>query len=162
MLEPDENGVYLRLDASPMRRLFAVGVFYGLGGMVAWLALGPPLSMGARLGLLVLAFAALFQGEALRRATQGAILLTTAGLVDGSGRVLAALDEIERVERGTFAFKPSHGFLVVLKHRAPRAWVPGMWWRMGRRVGIGGVTAGSQGKAMADRLAMVLARRDAG
>jgi hypothetical protein len=44
-----------------------------------------------------------------------------------------------------------------LSDKAPRAWYPGLWWRMGRRVGIGGVTSAAQTKAMAEIIAAMIA-----
>jgi len=70
---------------------------------------------------------------------------------------LTTLDNIEKVERGIFAMKPSNGFAVKL-HQAPGfAFCPGLYWQMGRTLGIGGVTPRGAAKAMADGLAMHLA-----
>jgi hypothetical protein len=63
------------------------------------------------------------------------------------------------VERGAFAFKPSNGFLVRLDKPLGRGWAPGLWWRLGRLLGVGGVTSASQSKAMAEILSLELARR---
>ena len=73
--------------------------------------------------------------------------------------MIALIDEIERVERGMFAMKPSNGFLLRLKSRRQRSWQPGLWWALGRRVGIGGVTPGSQSKVMAQMLEALLVER---
>jgi len=43
----------------------------------------------------------------------------------------------------------------------PRAWSPGMWWRMGRRVGIGGTVAAGPAKFMAEQIALRIATRTA-
>ena len=39
------------------------------------------------------------------------------------------------------------------------AWAPGMWWRVGRRVGVGGLTGGAESRAVADALAAMLVER---
>ena len=78
------------------------------------------------------------------------------GLRDGNGRLLCRMDQIAGVDRGAFAFKPSNGFLVKLKEPMPRVWQPGLWWRLGRRIGVGGVTPAGQGKFMADMIALKL------
>ena len=62
------------------------------------------------------------------------------------GPSLHNLKNIARVERGLFAFKPSNGFLILLNNPMSRAWHPGLWWRFGRRIGIGGVTPQAEGK----------------
>ena len=64
------------------------------------------------------------------------------------------------VDRGLFAFKPSNGFVVVLSQGGWRGWAPGLWWRLGRRLGVGGVTSAAQAKAMAEILSIEIARRD--
>ena len=37
---------------------------------------------------------------------------------------------------------------------------PGLWWRIGRRIGVGGVTPASQSKVMADLITARLIERD--
>jgi hypothetical protein len=44
--------------------------------------------------------------------------------------------------------------------RADRVWEPGMWWRLGKFVAIGGVTPGSQTKTMSEILSALVAERD--
>jgi hypothetical protein len=70
------------------------------------------------------------------------------------------MDGIRSVERGAFAFKPSHGFTLVMKEKQPRAWAPGLWWRLGRRVGVGGVTSAGQTKFMAEQIALRIEDRN--
>lgn len=89
-------------------------------------------------------------------------MLTTTGLYDHTGAAIAPLDNIDKVDRALFTFKPSNGFLVRLKTPGPRAWQPGMWWRVGTRVGVGGVTSGAATKIVADTLSMMVADRDKG
>jgi hypothetical protein len=149
-------GEILRLEPSPSRRLFALGVLYGLGVMVLLLALGPDPNPTARLALVVLGAVILWQGEQMRRSTRVAVVLTGDGLFDSAGRVIARREEIARVDRSVFAFKPSNGFLLHLAAPAPRAWAPGLWWRLGPRVGVGGVVPGAGARVMADRLSLML------
>ncbi len=160
MFSPDADGVYVRLSASPARRMFAVGVLGGLGVVMLLLALGPGIAPPSRFALIVLAGLTIVQADRLRRATLAELLLTADGLVDDSGRVLALMRDIVRVERGVFALKPSNGFTLVLNSRAARAWAPGLWWRIGRRVGVGGVVPSGPAKVMAECIAMRLATDD--
>jgi len=85
------------------------------------------------------------------------VALTEAGLYDASGRELARFDQMRGTDRGAFAFKPSSGFVVALHRPAPPLWAPGLYWRFGRSLGIGGVTRAVEARAMADLVAMHLA-----
>ena len=98
----------------------------------------------------------------MRRATSNAIELTATILRDSDGTVIARIEDIEHIDRGVFAFKPSNGFLLRTKAGTggTREWRPGLWWRMGRRIGIGGMTPGRQTKYMAEAIATIIATRD--
>ncbi|MBI6629874.1 hypothetical protein [Pontibaca salina] len=93
------------------------------------------------------------------RATALSVELHEGGLRDSAGTVLVRFDGIEMVERGNFALKPSQGFVVRTALPGPFAWRPGLWWRIGRRVGVGGVVSASQTKQMATLLDARLAAR---
>jgi len=156
LFEPDEEGIYARVAASGPRRWLAYGMQVLLGAILVYVALAFPIAPLGLVFLLVFGVVMLWQAERLRRATTMQIVLTDADLRDTSGVVLASLSDIERVERGAFALKPSHGFTIVLRSKKPRAWAPGLWWRIGRRVGVGGVTQSGQAKFMAEQLAIRL------
>jgi hypothetical protein len=161
MFEPDAEGVYVRFGASRARRVFACTVLYGLGVLLIYVAIIRPPAILWLLFLLALGAGVLIIAERLRRATQIEILLTATDVRDSTGYILAPLDDVISVERGAFALKPSNGFTLVLRKRAPRAWVPGMWWRVGRRVGVGGTTPAGPAKFMAEQVALHIAARDA-
>lgn len=142
-----------RIRTSPGRRVLGVGAMTFLGGMLVYMGAGTPgMDMLWRAALAVGGALSLFVAQVMWRCTAHDLILTTDALTDSDGTVLARMDEIARVDRGTFAAKPSNGFLLILKSRAPRAWRPGLWWRLGRRVAIGGVTAGSQTRPVADMI----------
>lgn len=146
--------------ASTPRRWMGIGMLAILGGLLLYVAFAtPPQQVGWQAFLVVLGLAALFLSEKMRRATELTIHLTQEGLFDSAGTQIAALANIDRVDRGTFAFKPSNGFTLRLKTADTRHWQPGIWWRMGRRVGIGGVMPGAQTKIMAEILQAMIAER---
>ena len=89
------------------------------------------------------------------------LVLSPAGLTCSDGRVVADMDEIIGVDRGAFAFKPSNGFMLKLSRKGPFAWEPGIWWRIGRRVGVGGVTPGTPAKVMAEMIQERITQRAA-
>lgn len=153
--------VLATVSASLPRRAFGIGVLLCLGGILIFVGLGRSHEvLFWQIFMLVFGAAVLWLASRMWHATAQRIHLTEAGLFDSEGRELALIDQIAGVERGTFAIKPSNGFVVVLKAARGRAWAPGLWWRSGRRVGIGGVTAAGQTKFMAEMLTALLAQRD--
>ncbi len=147
--------------ASAARRGLGLAMLGLLGLLLIYVALvRSPAEPGWQAFLLLAGLVSLWAGDRMRRATALSVELTPAGLRSSDGEVIATLDRIEGVDRGMFAFKPSNGFLLRLTEPAGARWQPGLWWRLGRRVGIGGVTPASQAKLMADLLAAMLAERD--
>ncbi|SDY60945.1 hypothetical protein SAMN05444004_102126 [Jannaschia faecimaris] len=132
-----------------------------LGALLLWLAvMHPPANVLWQLFLIAIGVAALALGQRGWRGSAVAIALRDDGLFQEDGTPIAPLDNIASVDRALFSFKPSNGFLIRLREPAGRAWVPGMWWRVGRRVGIGGVTGGADTKIVADALSFMVAARD--
>lgn len=148
------------IEASAPRRWMAISMQAGLGLMLVYFALTVPGAFAWQAFLLLFGIAWFWLATSMYAATQLRLELTETGVRDSSGEELVALDEVESVSRGMFAFKPSNGFSLVLKQRkGPARWRPGLWWRLGSRVGIGGVTAGSQTKPAAQIIEAILAER---
>ena len=102
----------------------------------------------------------IWAADVMRRATAHSLELTESVLRSTDGRILAEISDVKSIDRGLFAFKPSNGFLVTLRKPKARAWAPGLWWRVGRRVGVGGVTDAGQTKFLAEILTAMIAVRD--
>ena len=147
------------VEASPVRRWMGIAMLVGLGVVTIFVALDTPPALLWQIFLIAVGVLAVWGAVRLYQATRLRIELTREGLRDSGGAVLARIEDIRTVERGAFAFKPSNGFLVTTHGRGPRAWRPGLWWRMGRRVGVGGVVPGHQTKLMADILSALLLER---
>lgn len=157
------DSVLARAAASTPRRWMGLGMLAFLGGLLLYVAFAtPPQQVMWQVFLIAMGLAALYLSDKMRRATALTIRLTEEGLFDSNGQQIAALSNVEKVERGTFAFKPSNGFTLRLKTPGTRRWHPGIWWRVGRRVGIGGVMPGAQTKMMAEILEAMLVNRDYG
>ena len=155
----DESTIIARVRATAARRVFGVGTLAALGLMLLWLVVAqPPSGLVWQIFLVVMGVGALWLAQLMWRATGRELWLTEEGLVDSTRAEVARVDDIEKVDRSMFAMKPSNGFLIRLRTPGPRAWQPGLWWRMGRRVAVGGVTAGRDTKPMADALSMLVAR----
>lgn len=158
-----EDEILAELYPSLPRRLLGTGCLVALGvlcGMLGAAAVHTsPVTALAYVGLTV---AAGFMAYRLWTSTETYIELTRTVLRDSTGRTMARVKDIRTVERGAFAFKPSHGFVVMLETPAPRVVVPGVWWRFGRRIGVGGTAPPGQARFMAEVLSELVRRGDAG
>ncbi|MDX2483641.1 MAG: hypothetical protein QNK42_08265 [Pseudodonghicola sp.] len=154
-----EDDILATVRVSALRRWLGIGVLLIFGGLVIYVALARPPEPQWQVFLLLIGAGALWLADRMRRATEQWLELTRTELRSSDGTCLAAIDEIERLDRGAFAFKPSNGFVIHTRAAGARTWRPGLWWRLGRRVGIGGVTAASQTKTMSEILSAVLAER---
>ncbi|WP_296419614.1 hypothetical protein [Pseudooctadecabacter sp.] len=151
---PTDDAVIATLQATPVRRIFAYAAVFVLGAMLILLAFVQPPALGWQVFLIALGAGALVVAELLRRATLLGLVLTEDALRDTAGRELARLADVRAIDRGALAFKPSNGFVLHLHTAAPRSWAPGLWWRFGKRVGVGGVTPSGPAKFMAEQIAM--------
>lgn len=149
-----------KIQASQPRRWLGIGMLFFLGALLIYVAFATPPDLGWQVFLLIVGGASLWVGDKMRRATEGWIELRDDILVDQNGDVIARIDDIEKVDRGMLAFKPSNGFMLKTKTPAPNRWEPGLWWRVGRRIGVGGVTPARQSKVMADLISTKLMLRD--
>lgn len=158
----DKQDILTTAQASAPRRWLGVGMTAVLGALLIYVGfVQPPASLGWQLFLIVLGAAAIALSVKMHAATALQLRLTVEALTDSEGRVIARIEDVVAVERGTFAFKPSNGFMIRLSAPQSRAWYPGIWWRLGRRVGIGGVMPGSQTKIMAELIQAQIAGRSA-
>ena len=123
-------------------------------------AFKPPEHLGWQVFLIVLGGGILWVAQKMWQATELTIELTDTELRDSAGQVIAKVDQIVSIDRGMLAFKPSNGFIFKVAEAQPKAWRPGLWWRIGRRVGVGGVTSGGPTKMMADVIAAKIAERE--
>ncbi|MDW3183856.1 hypothetical protein [Roseobacter sp.] len=161
MQDDSDTDVLATVKASAGRRFLGIGLLSVLGVLVIYVAIASPPSFGWQIFLVALGITALLVADAMRRSTAHVLELTRTELRDSGGVVIADVAEITGIDRGAFAFKPSNGFLLRLKNAGPRNWRPGLWWRVGRRVGVGGMTPGRQTKYMAEIIAVMLAEREA-
>jgi hypothetical protein len=160
--KPDPDEVLATIDPQPVRRVFTTGVVGLLGAILLYVAAAsPPVEPMWLVFLIVLGGGAVYLSWRVWLATAVTLELTRSALREAGGRVLFSLDEVDSIDRSIFAFKPAGGFLVRLK--APttrgRVYAPALWWRSGRRVAVGGATAGSQAKPVADLIRIIVAER---
>ncbi len=151
-----------RLEISQARRTVGIAMQGGLGLFLLYIVAARP--GGDLLGSLILAatgLAMLWFAWKFWVATGAALVLTTEGLFDTAGRKFCSFEDIEKIDRGFFAFRPSSGFVILCKTRVQRGWAPGLWWAFGRHIGIGGATGRPAGKQMADIMSVMLTERGA-
>jgi hypothetical protein len=153
------------VTVSASRRWMALGMLGVLGILLAYFAFAtPPANLLLQLFVIVIAALSLALMVKMYNGTASTIYLTAEGVWDGDGTLIAPIAAIRSVDRGAFAFKPSNGFLLRLDRDAMpadavRVWRPGLWWRYGARVGVGGVTPGNQTKIMAELTQALLAQQ---
>ncbi|PTX56706.1 hypothetical protein C8N43_1368 [Litoreibacter ponti] len=156
-----QSEVITGLIPSAPRRMFGTGVLCALGWLLIYLALvEPPQGLHLVFLLLVMGALSIYGGYKMWQVTGRMIELTEEELRLSDGTLIFRIEDVAKVDRSFFAFKPSNGFLVTLNSSYPAAWAPGLWWRVGKRVGVGGLTQGAASKVMADTLAAMIAARD--
>lgn len=149
----EKDEILATLEASAPRRWFGVSSLGGLAVVIGYVAATePPESFALLCFLGGFSLASGLLAWKMWSATGLSLVLTREGLHDSGGRLIFETANLAGVEKGIFAFKPSNGFLVKLRERETMGWAPGMWWRLGKMVGIGGIAPGPQARMMADLL----------
>lgn len=149
-----------RLDASPVRRWTGAIILGAVGLGLIYVAFAQPSeSMLVRFAMPMLGGVLAYQAFRNLKATQQSLVVTQEGIWIAGGELLLSMDNISSVNRATFAMKPSNGFAITLFEPVATRWSPGMYWCVGRKVGIGGATNPSQAKAMSEVIAAMIAER---
>jgi hypothetical protein len=139
------------LRPAPARRVALVVVTGLMGGMLILVGLDAPSGgLALRGAFLFGGVGAFWAGWRVWQATAVDLVLTTQDLRQSDGRVICTLADIEKVERGLAALRPATGFALQLRRAQSFGWVPGLWWRRGTRVGVGGMTTRASSKALAE------------
>ena len=146
--------VLVRVSASAFRRWSALGLLIVFAIIMVQIAVELPSDrLAAKAGLTAMGALLIFQAVRVWSNSRFSLELTPEGLRwTKTGEYLARIEEIEDVNTSIIALRPATGFLVILRSAsAPRS-APGMWWRVGKRIGVGGVTPKYEAKAMAEML----------
>lgn len=156
-----DGEVILVVQPTPVRRAVSLLSILAIAGFLTYAGFSDDVDgLVWRIALIAMGVLMLVLAERFYRATAVSLELTREVLRDSAGRELFRIEDLVRVDRGAFAMKPSNGLSVQLKEPGPFTWEPGVWWRIGRRIGIGGATAPSQARAIADAIALIEAERD--
>ncbi|MEL6169285.1 MAG: hypothetical protein AAFR35_11375 [Pseudomonadota bacterium] len=149
----------ITLTPHPARRWFGIAVLGALAVLLLYLALIGDGVVG-RMALALAGAGSAWAAVRLHAATSVSLVLTQDALTDTEGTTLCRIEDIRKVDRGGLAFKPSNGFLLHVRNPGPRRWLPGLWWRVGRFIGVGGVTPAGATRFMAEMIAEEVARRE--
>ncbi|WP_224815877.1 hypothetical protein [Hasllibacter sp. MH4015] len=161
----DPNEVLASITPKPARRVVAVGMIVALGLIVLSVAIArPPAALGWMLFLTFFGAGCMWLAWAMWQATGRRIELTRSELreVGEDGRVLCTIENLAKVDRGMFAYKPAGGFVVRLKEPMSRVYAPGMWSRFGRTLSVGGASGRRDCKEVADLMIVLMVERDGG
>lgn len=160
-IEDDDTRVLAELSPAPARWWFGIGIQFLLGVLLLYIAfMFPPRELVFQVLLLVIAGSTILLAERGRRMRFVTVYLSREGLWDSEGRWLARMNQITRVDRGALAFKPSNGFLLRLTDAPGRVWIPGLWWRIGKNVGVGGTTPAGASRFMGELVATLIKERE--
>ena len=134
--------------------LILMGGFCGLIGLSLFAQ-----SVLPALALVVIASGCLWLAWATFQTDCSSVMFDGERIYTNSGVELCRLDEVADLQRGMAMLKPSGGFIILLTGDAPRGWSPGLWWRYGTRIGVGGAVSTRACKHMADSISGALAAR---
>lgn len=151
-----QDDVIISLRTSTPRGWFGLALLGILGFLLVYLGFTLNADLLGRAFMIALGIFALYGVTQMYRSVQTELELTNTELREQGGQVIATMAQINSLDRGMFAFKPSNGFILRLNTSAGFVWRPGLYWRVGKRVGIGGVTHAPQTKAMAEVLTSLL------
>jgi hypothetical protein len=151
------SDVIIKIQPSVARRLFGVVILCMAALVMLNFAIGGTAqSVVLRFVLFILGVAFLWQAQANFRFANAALILKREGLFDDRGELICSLSNISKVDRSWFSFKPSNGFLIRLHQPAVRRWSPGLYWQIGKYLGVGGSISPAQTKEMSDKLLLLM------
>jgi len=142
----------LEAASTTPRRIAGFAAVATLGVLLIWFGFTKPLAVGTKGGMILFGGFCLWLAVRLWDVSRRSLILTPEGLSDSTGRVVVSVADVREVQRSALTVKPSNGFTVVTNKPLPPSWVPGVWWRVGRWIGVGGLLRPGDAKALAEIL----------
>lgn len=141
--------------------MFGAGALFLLSVVVLWHGYNKYIDNGEGLLAILIALAGIYAALRFWQSTATGLELTPTELRQVNGRRLVMMADIVSVERTAFGIvKPTNGFVIVTRDKSAPAFLPGIWWRLGKLIGVGGLTGAGESKAMAELMQEMLKRRD--
>lgn len=151
--QADPDDILIGIGGSLLRRVVGTGAIGLIGTSFLWHGYQQLIATGEGLPLILLAVAGFYGAQRFWRSSATGLVLTPTELRDTRGRQIVRVADIVAVNRDTFAMiKPTNGFVIAVRDKLPATISPGIWWRLGKRIGIGGLIGAGEGKAMAELL----------
>ncbi|MCY4542472.1 MAG: hypothetical protein OXB95_08795 [Rhodobacteraceae bacterium] len=144
-----QNEAIATIAPSPARRAITTLLLLVLGGLLIDSSFANRSAVVFGSITMAIGVASIALAYVIYRTTRHSIELRGSAVVSTDGTLLAELDNISKIEIGLLDFKPASGFTIRLHEPMPAAWKVGLWWRIGRSVGIGGCTPKSDAKQFA-------------
>ncbi|HSF93004.1 MAG TPA: hypothetical protein VLA51_12490, partial [Paracoccaceae bacterium] len=138
------------------------GVLFGGGVFMVMLAASTVASnFVAMIPMLLIGAGMLWLAWRYWNATSSGLIFTGAGLFRQDGTLIIPAAAIEDLDRTTFGFRPTNGFVLKLNRPVGRAWQPGVYWSYGKSFAVGGANSKVAGKAFGDGIVMYLVEKKA-
>lgn len=115
-----------------------------------------------RVAALLIGALFLWQAQWNLRVSNTTITLTKEGLYAANGDLICRVSNMVEIDDGWFSFKPSNGFLVRLYEAEDPKWARGLYWRIGKRLGVGGAIEPAEVKALSAQLSLLIRERSMG
>ena len=73
-------------------------------------------------------------------------LLNQEGIFNLDNTIICRIEDIETIDTSPYTFRSANGFIVFLRERSTFKIVPGLYWRLGNRISIGGLVSKAESK----------------
>ena len=88
----------------------------------------------------------------LKRFSKVGFLINQSGLFNLDGSIICEIGDIEKIDVSPYTFKSANGFIVILKTKTSFKSIPGLYWRLGKRLSIGGLVSKTESKFLSQAL----------
>ena len=95
----------------------------------------------------------------LARYSNVGFLINEIGLFNLDKSLICKIEDIEKVDVSPYTFKAANGFIVLLKTKNSFKAIPGLYWRLGKRISIGGLISKSESKFLSGTLLEILNKK---